>query len=576
MSKTPNFDIKLKAILDATQLGERFCPISGERWQLDQDEIERCRAWGVPVLEMSPAMRVHFLGSWGAGVDLWWKPHMLTGKPILSAVPPDAMPPVITDKEYYSECPGESRSIEIDPNRPFFDLHADLIKKVPGPAFQSHGSVNTVGGGYIDCVNAYMMFGTYSAKDSWYSFRNKVLDDCMDMAMCEKCENSYSSTMCLHLNNCKQMFESLYCMNCQFGFDLHNCENCYQCANLRYKKFMYQNEQLSQDEYEAKMREINLSCSSSFDQERKKFLTFLQTKAIWPEDFNINSPGCSGEYVLDCIDSSGYFMTNTKNVRCGWFVFDSENLESIVIGNDSQDVYNSCVSIACQNSKMMYVCKYSMGCEYCMMCDDLEYCFGCIGLRKKKYCIFNKQYSEDEYWQKLDQLKCAMLERGEYGEFWPVKMAYWWPQYGFASLVYPFTDEELKKLDAPHFDAKEGMRYAPYPQDIEIYSTDEVPDCIADVGDEWAGKMFKDVEEDRRFTLNEHEIAYRKKKGYPFPRRHYRARFKELVRQVNSPERVLAVCTKCSKQIEINNNRMFPDRKVYCKPCYLQYLEEHG
>ena len=50
-------------------------------------------------------------------------------------------------------------------------------------------------------------------------------------------------------------------------------------------------------------------------------------------------------------------------------------------------------------------------------CRNINNCFACVGLRKKRFCIFNVQYSEEEYWQRVDELKCVMLERGEYGEY---------------------------------------------------------------------------------------------------------------------------------------------------------------
>ena len=31
--------------------------------------------------------------------------------------------------------------------------------------------------------------------------------------------------------------------------------------------------------------------------------------------------------------------------------------------------------------------------EYCISCFSSSDCFGCVGLNKKQYCIFNKQYN---------------------------------------------------------------------------------------------------------------------------------------------------------------------------------------
>ena len=87
-----------------------------------------------------------------------------------------------------------------------------------------------------------------------------------------------------------------------------------------------------------------------------------------------------------------------------------------------------------------------------------------------------------------------MLDRGEYGKWWPHIQGPIWPQYSFASMVAPFSDEELKRMNAPDFDPKAGIKLAPY-ADQEIKDVSEVPDCIKDVGDEWVAKVEKREEE---------------------------------------------------------------------------------
>lgn len=71
----------------------------------------------------------------------------------------------------------------------------------------------------------------------------------------------------------------------------------------------------------------------------------------------------------------------------------------------------------CSNIKFSYFIRDGMDLEYCLECHNCQNCFGCIGLRNKKYHIFNKPYSEEDYWQKLDKIKTKMLKDGEYGEF---------------------------------------------------------------------------------------------------------------------------------------------------------------
>lgn len=34
---------------------------------------------------------------------------------------------------------------------------------------------------------------------------------------------------------------------------------------------------------------------------------------------------------------------------------------------------------------------------YCHIAKDTKHCFACVGVHGKEYCIFNKQYSKEEY-----------------------------------------------------------------------------------------------------------------------------------------------------------------------------------
>jgi hypothetical protein len=54
---------------------------------------------------------------------------------------------------------------------------------------------------------------------------------------------------------------------------------------------------------------------------------------------------------------------------------------------------------------------------YSMNCYDSSYLFGCDGLRNKQYCIFNKQYTQEEYEKIVPQIIAHMQTTGEWGEF---------------------------------------------------------------------------------------------------------------------------------------------------------------
>lgn len=573
MSHTPNYDAKLKALLDATQPGERVCPISGEKWILAAKDIERYRGWNVPPPIYSPLIRMKELAGWGAGIDLWWKPHHLTGKPTLSGLHPEAPSPVMTDKEWYEKDWGIEQGREVDITQPLLPQTCPLFENVPYPSLSAHGSVNSIGCGMVDCVDCYMVFGTKSTRDGWYAVRNSYSERVMDNVYLLRCENVFASAKSVGCNSCINVFECNNCLHSAFLFDCYDCEDCFCSSNLRRKQYVFMNEQLTKEEYGQRMAEIDLSATSQFEQWKIAFRKLVSEKTIWPENFSLRFEDCVGEGMMDCLDCSGFLMANAKDIKDGWNIFDSDHLDTVVISYNSNDCYYTSVALNAHNVKYSFVADYSSDCEYVMNCYNCEFCFACVGLNRKKFCILNKQYTEAEYWQKVDELKCAMLERGEYGKFFPAALSPLGVKYGYVYVLAPFTPDELKNLGGRDDDPIAGMRFAPYDVNAPLSDVNQVPDRIADVGDEWVGKQFYDAEANRRFTVNAQELAYRKAHGYPFPRRHYTARLKDLVASCNGPIQEKAACAKCQKEIMTSSSSVYPKRTIYCKSCYYAFLE---
>ncbi|MEK7665599.1 MAG: hypothetical protein AAB337_01825 [Patescibacteria group bacterium] len=576
MNRTPNFDLKVKAILDATKPGERVCPISGETWILTSEDIERYRGWGVPPPIYSPTIRMKELAGWGAGIDLWWKPHFQTGKAILSGIHPDSFSPAITDKEWFEKDWGAEHPLDVDLAKPILEQTKPLFDRVPYPALSTHGSVNCVGCGIVDCVDSYMVFGSKMVKDSWYAFRTQYSERVMDAPFLLRCENVFASAKSVSCNNCVSIFECNQCINSAFLFDCQNCEECFCSSNLRHKQYVFMNEQLNKEEYQKRMAEIDLSSTAQFEQWKTTFRHLVGEKTIWPENFSVNVQNCVGEGMMDCLDCSGFLMDNSRNIQNGWNIFDSEHLDTVVISYNSNDCYGVSVALASHNIKFSFVAYQSQDCEYVVNCYNCEHCFGCVGLNRKKFNIFNKQYSEQDYWRLVDEIKCAMLERGEYGRFFPAAYSPLGMKYGYGYVVAPLTKEELTKLGGLDLDPIAGMRFAPYDVNAPTSNVDEVPDRIVDITDEWVGKQFFDAEANRRYAVNAQELAYRKEHGYPFPLRHYTSRLKDIVASCNGPIQESARCAKCNKEIMTSSSTIYSKRTVYCKACYLKFIESNG
>ncbi|MFH1404643.1 MAG: hypothetical protein ABIH21_00910, partial [Patescibacteria group bacterium] len=220
-------------------------------------------------------------------------------------------------------------------------------------------------------------------------------------------------------------------------------------------------------------------------------------------------------------------------------------------------------------------CFHSQSIEYCESCHDCEFCFGCIGLRKKRYYILNKQYSEQEYWEKLDDIKCTMLEQEEYGDLPPLRFSpHRWQNSGMRTL-YMVDEEEAGKLQANQFSFQSSGLDAV--EQSGMSDLDELPDGIQDWdADKIASNVYFDKEYKRPFRYYKQEIEACKNLNIAPPRRHPSARVYHLIDQENKQLFIKAKCFWCFKEVTIAENISFPNRKTYCHDCYLQYLEKQG
>jgi hypothetical protein len=90
--------------------------------------------------------------------------------------------------------------------------------------------------------------------------------------------------------------------------------------------------------------------------------------------------------------------------------------------NNSELAYDSIDCINCYNIKY---CQNANGCSdgtFLFECRNCQNCFGCVGLNGKKYHIFNKAYSKEEYEKKmkdyrLDSWNAVQKLKKEFAEF---------------------------------------------------------------------------------------------------------------------------------------------------------------
>jgi hypothetical protein len=580
MSKTPNYDAAVKKILDATEPGERICVLTGEKWLMDEEELAWYRRFNVPPSKYSPTSRMIYLLSFFTGYQWWYNKHAETGAPVITAVHPATGYKVLPDKEWFAK-DFQVINTEIKPDQNFFEQLYSLSLKIPLNASRNYVEPeNSVALASLGDINSYFVLACQS-KNTLFSISARKTEDSCEIFNCDAVSRSYQIVHSQRIHNCRYVMESADCVNSYFLFDCRNCENCFGATNQRNKKYLWFNEQLNREEYEGRLSEVDFGSRQQMQEHTKRFEMFLKEKSIWPENFNEKTENCIGEYLNGCHDCKYSFSISKPSQNMYWTAFNSGGEENVVFtcgGYGSHDVYYNAAVGGSFNTLFSLFSSRLQSCEFCVSCYDSEFCFGCVGLNKKKYCILNQQYTEEEYWKKVDEIKTKMLVRGEYGEFLPGKFSSSYYSESGATIYYLSDDEFGKKMGAHFFDPEsEGAIGRELSDSTTIKDASLVPDNIKDLEVEaWAKIPLYDAVYDRRFAFLKPELEFYKQEGIAPPNNHFMPRVRSLLWHANSSVIEKQNCTKCQKEILVAINKTFKNRKIYCHACYLKHLEENN
>ena len=482
---------------------------------------------------------------------------------------------------------GISYESDFDFSLTFFDQINDLFHKVPIMNLFGLYSTTT-NSDYTNMVswlkNCYMVtYSDYCENVIYGSFVNHSRDS-IDNLMGKEIELCYETINC---SKCYRSFYSVDCESCSdiwFSRNCTGCNNCFGCVNLRNKSNYIFNTPYSKEDYDNKIKEyIPLS------HEIIKNIN-IQTKALLlkaPQKFM---------HGWRNVDSYGDYLNDTKNAKRCFIGFNIEDSKfcSFVTGKmtDTYDFVNFG-----ESSSLMYevlqggnqVTNIRMShwaitncnnLDYCLFCENSHDLFGCVGLKKHQYCILNKQYSKEEYFELRNKIIEHMNENPhidkmgntyKYGEFFPTDESPFAYNDTTAQEFFPLTKEEALSKGYGWHD-KEVRNY-----NIDIKSN-ELPESIESVNEDILGKVIECSHKGEcnhqcteAFKIVPEEYAFYKRMSLPVPHMCPNCRHYERLTQRNPMKLWHRKCMNenCTNEFETSYN---PDRPeiVYCERCYQQ------
>ncbi|KKQ07732.1 MAG: hypothetical protein US18_C0009G0011 [Parcubacteria group bacterium GW2011_GWB1_36_5] len=462
----------------------------------------------------------------------------------------------------------------------FFEQLGELFKKIPRRALYQDFAVNseyTNQAVYIK--NCYLCFGGHHYEDSSYCAQNFYLKNCLDVDFSHKSELCFDSIV---LNNCFRVRFGYYSENCLDSWFIYNCRNCSDCVgctNLIGKTHCIFNEQYSKEGYDEKIKEMNLSDKQSMEKMKQEF---------WKHSLNfprkyvniknaVNSTGDNLEQVRNC--RRIFWGGDCENVSYSFYVpsgsKDSFDLDHVGLG--ASENYELHSSFRCNRIFFSTRIYDSYDVSYSDDVYNSENIFACAGIRKKSYCIFNKQYTKEEYEILIEKIKKHMDEmpyqdkKGsifKYGEFFPIDIMPFAYNDSVIQEYFPLTKEEI---------LEKGYKYKK-PEE-KNYKPTILPDQLPSVKDA-DEKILKEIIQCEHkgncnhkcttaFRIIQNELNISKILNVPLPNLCPNCRHMERIEILNPPRLYHRKCMNKGCQNEFETSYA-PNRLeiIYCDSCY--------
>lgn len=317
----------------------------------------------------------------------------------------------------------------------------------------------------------------------------------------------------------------------------------------------------------AKISGINLGDRIVFQDIRRRFDDILKN-ALRRSVQLTNTTSCLGDRLLNCKDCFWTFDgSDGENLRfVESFVKTKDAVDSSYY-TGSERLYEAVVCTNGSNVLFSLYVRNSMDIEYSSECNNCQNCFGCAGLKNKKFHVFNKPCSENEYWQLVDEIKSKMLDDGEYGELFPLLLGLYPYQSSKSQKFYPIDEEKARERGIPWYLEPESR----VPDGVRLRDLLEVPSDIKNVDDSILNDAIRCEVTGNPFKIIAEEFKFYRYMNLPLPTKHPWQRIMERAIFGHPFELFPFVCPNCKeKSLSIYDETKQKQFKIFCEKCYLK------
>ncbi len=590
----------MKGYNERMETEARECQKCKERFTIDAEDRNFYEQMDVPPPTFCPTCRTKRRMAFWNERNLYRRKDSLEGKEVFSTYPEHA-PLQIYEHDYWWSDAWDPMSYgrDYDFSRPFFEQWRDLLHAVPRASREIKTLVDS---DYCDnsnnLKNCYLCFDGSYCEDCLYSTQFSYAKNSIDVTCAGRIDQCYEI---ISSDHCFQTFFAVNSRSCRTSWflrDCEDCDHCFGCVNLRHKQYHIFNVPYSKEEYTERIKALNTGSYQALQDAWKK------TRELWSQHPNKYIHGQQNATAV------GDYVSHSKNVRYSYEIYDSANIaysqrivwhtadthDTTGWGDNSQLMYESAVcGEDCERLRFCMFCwPADRDLEYCASCHSSSSLFGCIGLRKKQYCILNKQYSKEEY----EDLRRRIIEHMsaqpyhdaqglsyKYGEFPPAELSPLAYNETVAMDYFPMTKEEVLQEGFAWRDPDE-REYK-----ITVVSAD-LPDHITEATDTLTKEIIGCASCKRAYRILPQELEFYRRFEVPLPRLCHTCRHRDRLalrnpmrwyertcqcagaasadgtyKNVSVQHEVHTPAEHCSASFETTYAPNRPDI-VYCEKCY--------
>ena len=521
----------------------KICQSCKKDFTIESEDFNFYEKIKVPPPTFCPECRMIRRMIWRNEHSLFRRPNDAPGKSesIISIYHPEQNLKVY-DRETWWGDSWDPCSYEMDYDflKSFFEQFKNLMKNVPQVAFIDSKSINCrFCNVAVEFKNCYMANAGVANEDSVYSNRISKCKFIHDSYTCFTIEFGYEDVSCKESSKLFFSRESEACLDSYFLYDCRNCVNCILCSNLRNKSYCIENIQYTKEEYFKKKQELELHTRKGI----KKAGAIFQE--LWKKAFHkhlklTNTTNVLGDHVANSRNCQEVFDIegDAESVKHShWGVSGLKDSYDLGPGcGDAELMYES-ASVGVGNNRIFFsACVLSSrDIFYSYLLNNCSDCFGCVGLNKKQYCIFNKQYTKEAYKEMVSRIieqmkKVPYVDKVgkvySFGEFFPSDLSPFAYNETVAQDYYPIDKEKAKA------DGFLWREYNPNLYETTIKGKD-LPQTIAEVDNFILNEIIECEVTGKPFRIIEQELSFYRRFNLPLPSLHPDERHRRRLLQRN-------------------------------------------